>query len=321
METTLLSDETESAWEQISPHLNDALDKLSERDREAVLIRFFQYKSHREVAGALGISEDAAKMRVSRAIEKLRSIFARQGFAVPSVVLLAALTAHSAQAAPAGLNAVVAAAAAKGTAGAVSTLTLANGILKFMAWSKTKTALVAGVALLLAGTTTVVVLQLAKAKPPPNGRVAADRGTPKDSLLAISRAIDMYSSRSRMYQVRRTRSRGRAPPASRSATILLNACRVCPTKSAAWNWPLMGFQPICPASTTKRPEATAPFEYPFGRGQPSGCTTSGPLSRSANVRSTMISAASGSITGSILMSSPSSDTVEACPWMCAVVHQ
>ena len=98
METTLRSDETDSAWEQISPHLNDALCKLSDPDREAVLIRFFQDKSHKEVAVALGISEDAAKMRVSRALEKLRSFFAKQGFAVPSAVLLAALTAHSVQA-------------------------------------------------------------------------------------------------------------------------------------------------------------------------------------------------------------------------------
>ncbi|MBI3869329.1 MAG: sigma-70 family RNA polymerase sigma factor [Verrucomicrobia bacterium] len=198
MATTTRSDETESAWEQISPHLNDALEKLSDRDREAVLIRFFQDKSHREVAGALGVSEDAAKVRVSRAVEKLRMLFAKQGFAVPSAVLLAALTAHSAQAAPAGLNAAVAtAAAAKGTAGAASTLTLAKGILKLMAWSKTKTAIVAGVALLLAGVTTSIVLQqtqsiLPSAKADPVKAVAAlvDRSTPKGSLLAMSQALE-----------------------------------------------------------------------------------------------------------------------------------
>src|SRR5262249_44423596 len=46
METILRPEETESVWEQLAPHLNDALDKLSQRDREAVLIRFFQDKSH-----------------------------------------------------------------------------------------------------------------------------------------------------------------------------------------------------------------------------------------------------------------------------------
>ena len=198
METTLRSDETESAWEQISPHLKDVLDKLSVQERETVRIRFFQDKSHREVASALGVSEDAAKMRVSRAVEKLRLMFARQGFVVPSAILLATLTAHSAQAAPVGLSvAVAASAAAKGTAGAASTLTLAKGILKLMAWSKTITVVITGVVLLLAGVTTTVLFQQTKSNPPSAkagpvkaGAVVVDRSTPKGSLLALSRAID-----------------------------------------------------------------------------------------------------------------------------------
>src|SRR5262245_23055844 len=143
---------TESVWAQMSPHLNEALDKLPAREREALLIRFFEEKSHKEIAGALGISEDAAKMRVSRAIEKLRFVFARQGFLVPSAVLLATLSAHSAQAAPTGLNAAVATmAASKGIPGSNSTLSLTKGILKLMAWSKAKIAITTGVALLFAG--------------------------------------------------------------------------------------------------------------------------------------------------------------------------
>jgi RNA polymerase sigma factor (sigma-70 family) len=129
METILRPDDTASVWEQIVPHLNDALDKLPRKDREAVLVRFFQDKSHRELARTLGVSEDAAKVRVSRALEKLRLIFARQGFAVPSAVLLATISAHGAQAAPAGLTASVASlAVAKGTIGTTSTLTIAKGV-------------------------------------------------------------------------------------------------------------------------------------------------------------------------------------------------
>ena len=159
METILRPDETASVWEQIVPHLNDALDKLPRKDREAVLVRFFQDKSHRELARTLGVSEDAAKVRVSRALEKLRLIFARQGFAVPSAVLLATISAHGAQAAPAGLTTSVASVAvAKGTAGTTSTLTIAKGVLKIMAWTKMKTAIViAAVALAGTGTVTVTV--------------------------------------------------------------------------------------------------------------------------------------------------------------------
>jgi len=192
METTSLSDETESAWEHIAPHLNNALDALPTKDREAVLIRFFEESSHKDVARALGVSEDAAKMRVSRALEKLRLFFGKQGFAVPSAVLLAALSAHSAQAAPPGLGAAVsAAAAAKGTAAAASTLTLAKGILKLMAWSKTKIAIVAGTALILAGATTTIILQQTRSNSPPTkGGRSPDRSTPKGSLLAISQALE-----------------------------------------------------------------------------------------------------------------------------------
>jgi len=164
METILRSDETASVWEQIVPHLNDALDRLPRKDREAVLVRFFQDKSHRELARTLGVSEDAAKVRVSRALEKLRLIFARQGFAVPSAVLLATISAHGAQAAPAGLTASVASmAVAKGTVGTTSTLTIAKGVLKIMAWTKAKTIVVASVAVLFAaGTATVTVKEIQK---------------------------------------------------------------------------------------------------------------------------------------------------------------
>jgi uncharacterized protein (TIGR03435 family) len=159
METILRPDDTASVWEQIVPHLNDALDRLPRKDREAVLVRFFQDKSHRELARTLGVSEDAAKVRVSRALEKLRLIFARQGFAMPSAVLLATISAHGAQAAPAGLTASVASVAvAKGTVGSTSTLTIAKGVLKIMAWTKMKSAIViTAVALAGAGTATVTV--------------------------------------------------------------------------------------------------------------------------------------------------------------------
>jgi uncharacterized protein (TIGR03435 family) len=155
MESPLHLGATESVWAQISPHLNDALAGLPERDREAVLIRFFEDGTHKDVARALGVSEDAAKMRVSRALEKLRLFFAKQGFAMTSTALLAALAAHGAQAAPAGLSASVAASAAgNGTTAAASTFTLAKGILKLMAWTKAKVALAVGLGVLLAGRAT-----------------------------------------------------------------------------------------------------------------------------------------------------------------------
>ena len=161
MEAAPEANDAAGAWDKISPHLDNALNALSKKDRDALLIRFFQNKSHKEVARALGVSEDAAKMRVSRAIEKLRTIFAERGVAAPSLALAAALTTHGPQAAPAGVVSAVAAALSKGKAASSSTLTLTKGILKLMAWTKLKTAAVAAAGILLtAGTATVAIRHL-----------------------------------------------------------------------------------------------------------------------------------------------------------------
>jgi uncharacterized protein (TIGR03435 family) len=105
------------------------------------------------------MSEDAAKKRVIRALEKLRTLLGRRGVALPAAILAATLSVNAVQAAPIGLSATVAAvAAAKGITATTSTLTLAKGILKLMAWTKAKTTIVVGVCVLLAaGTGTLTI--------------------------------------------------------------------------------------------------------------------------------------------------------------------
>src|ERR1035438_5143450 len=87
----------------IAALLDNALATLGTADREAVLIRFFDAKSFAEVAAALGTSEEAAKKRVQRAVEKLRGCFRRQGVAVTALALVAALPPASAAPVPATL--------------------------------------------------------------------------------------------------------------------------------------------------------------------------------------------------------------------------
>jgi RNA polymerase sigma factor (sigma-70 family) len=101
----LLAAEPEAAWERIAPHLDAALGELSEPDRDALMLRYFQGKSAREIAALLGTSDVAAQKRVSRAVERLREIFARQGVTVGASGLVVLLSAHAVQAAPAGLAA------------------------------------------------------------------------------------------------------------------------------------------------------------------------------------------------------------------------
>jgi RNA polymerase sigma factor (sigma-70 family) len=147
------SNESEAAvWTQIAPLLDAALSRLNETDRHAVVLRFFDGKSLREVGAALGTSEDAAKMRVNRSLEKLREFFAKRGVDSTTTLLAGAMSAHAVQAAPAGLaGAVTALAVTKGAAAGGPTLTLMKGALKNMAWTKMKTAVLTGAGLLLAG--------------------------------------------------------------------------------------------------------------------------------------------------------------------------
>jgi uncharacterized protein (TIGR03435 family) len=158
MEPIIQETKLESQWDGMEPILNEALEALPEKDRCAILLRFFEKKALKEVGAAMGLNEAAAKKRVSRAVERLRVSFQKRGIAVPSAVLLTALSAHTLQAAPAGLASTIAAAAIlKGTALSTSTLTIGKGIIKLMALSKFKIA-AAGVALLLVGGTTTYVV-------------------------------------------------------------------------------------------------------------------------------------------------------------------
>jgi RNA polymerase sigma factor (sigma-70 family) len=159
----ILNEPESEAWRQISPLLDDAMGRLGEKDRNAIVLRFFENKNLSEVGLALGASEDAAKMRVDRALEKLRRYFNQHGISSTTAIFAGAISANSVQAAPMALaKSVTAVAVAKGAAASTSTLTLIKGALKIMAWTKMKTAIVSGVVVLLtAGTTTLVVEKIA----------------------------------------------------------------------------------------------------------------------------------------------------------------
>jgi RNA polymerase sigma factor (sigma-70 family) len=151
--------QTDLAWEQLSPLLDEAMAHLREQDRDAIVLRYFQNRSLRDVGAVLGVDEYAAQKRVARALGKLRAFFVKRGLDSTAATIAEAVSAHSVQAAPALLaKSVTAAALAKGAAASTSTLTLIQGALKIMAWTKVKTAVTAGAVLILtAGTATVIV--------------------------------------------------------------------------------------------------------------------------------------------------------------------
>ena len=159
MQSKLQESSANPAWEQLAPLLDEAIGQLGKADRNAVVLRFFQNKSAREIAAALNVHESAAQKRLNRAVEKLRAYFLKRGVAVSADALVGALSINSVHGAPAHLAASVMAVSAKGTAVSSSTLTLIKGALKIMAWTKAKTAIVSGVVVLLAAGTTTVVIQ------------------------------------------------------------------------------------------------------------------------------------------------------------------
>jgi RNA polymerase sigma factor (sigma-70 family) len=148
---------TDEPWPQIAPLLDAAIAGLSEKDRHVIVLRFFDNRSLAEVGRALGANEDAARMRVNRALEKLRKFFTQRGVCSTTAIIAGAISANAVQAAPVALaKSVTAVAVAKGAAASGSTLALIKGALKLMAWAKAKTAL--GISLLLVtGTGTAIV--------------------------------------------------------------------------------------------------------------------------------------------------------------------
>jgi len=95
----------EDFWRQVEPHLNDALAHLGAADREAVLRRFFEGESLAEIGARLGLSENTARMRVARAVEKMRRHLAREGVTLAGVALAALLAERAAPAASASCQA------------------------------------------------------------------------------------------------------------------------------------------------------------------------------------------------------------------------
>lgn len=85
----------EAAWEKMRPVIDDALGELSERDREAVLLRYFSHLSFAAVGAALGLPENTARMRVGRALDKLHGLLTRRGLTSTSAALATVLTSQA----------------------------------------------------------------------------------------------------------------------------------------------------------------------------------------------------------------------------------
>ena len=147
-----ISSENESAdWQQIRPILDEALDRLDKTDRDALLLRFFEQQSLAQIGTTLGGTEDAVRKRISRALEKLRTILQKRGVTTTAAVLSATISANAIQAVPAGLATTL-------TTASLASITTGTTLTLFKIMTATQLKL--GIsALVAAGAATVIVAQ------------------------------------------------------------------------------------------------------------------------------------------------------------------
>jgi RNA polymerase sigma factor (sigma-70 family) len=106
MRETINETGSDGDWEKIRSALDEAMHELKQSDREAILLRYFENRPFAELGAKLDLNENAARMRVERALEKLRGIFARRGI-VTAAALAAVISANAVQLAPPNLAAVL----------------------------------------------------------------------------------------------------------------------------------------------------------------------------------------------------------------------
>jgi RNA polymerase sigma factor (sigma-70 family) len=146
-------------WNEISHLLDEAVAKLKREDRDALAMRFFQGRSIAQVGAAMGISTEAAQKRVTRAVQRLRGIFAARGIVTSDDALASMLGAHLITSAPAALKAAIATKTFS-SAAATSSLATAKGLVAIMAATKTNLVAVGVAAALLLGVTGTIAYQL-----------------------------------------------------------------------------------------------------------------------------------------------------------------
>lgn len=230
MQNVLSKGPSEADWNRLAPVIEEAVDQLGDSDRVAVLLRFVERQTFGEIGSALRLTEDAARKRVDRALEKLRVILGRRGVDSSAAALAAVLTTNAVGSAPAGLVTTVATAAMNGaaTAGGGFTLTL-------ISMTKIQIALLGAV--LLAGGLSLVLQQtagakyhvdLAPARPPHIERTQPSRGEGVSSIEGTRVEADTKpkpltepgtSASARLRPAETWRNHGRATPKDALETV------------------------------------------------------------------------------------------------------
>jgi RNA polymerase sigma factor (sigma-70 family) len=179
-------------WAELAPVLDQALTQLRPKDRDAIVLRFFEDRTFEQLGQALRITQEAARKRVTRALKKLRSLLARRGVSLSAAGLAGILPAHTVQAAPAGLAAVVTAATISGGTVSASLIAcaIAKGAMQIMAWSKAKVAALALLGVTFLGTTVGVVISAIPTTAPVGNPSTAPAANASADLVVLGVTFD-----------------------------------------------------------------------------------------------------------------------------------
>lgn len=153
-EMNALQEHTPSNLAHLAPVLDEAIEQLGAEDRLAIVLRFFEQREFGALGQSLGITDEAARKRVGRALEKLQGLLKRRGVTLSAAALGTALATEAVTAAPAGLALSIA-----GTALASATGGLGTAATLFKVMSITKLQISVIGALVVAGVATPLVLQ------------------------------------------------------------------------------------------------------------------------------------------------------------------
>jgi type II secretion system protein G len=178
-------------WAEIEPLLDSAMDRLPAVDRDAIVLRYFNDRSFADVGSELGVSEDTARRRVSRAIEKLRTIFAKDRVALPAAAISGAIAIHATAATvPPALVTTIISETTVTTLGA----SIAKGAITMMAWTKPKIAasLIAGGLIVAGGGAAIVTIALAQ--PSQNAPTTAPASDDRQTILGTWITISLISN-------------------------------------------------------------------------------------------------------------------------------
>jgi RNA polymerase sigma factor (sigma-70 family) len=179
--------EQDATWDEVLPFLDAAMAALATKDRDAILLRFFQDKSLKDVGLALGVSDDTAQKRIARGLEKLRHFLTRRHVAITTGGLATLLSAHVVEAAPAGSAHAICAIATGSSSLSLSTATIVKGTLNMFTAIQLKSAALVACAIIIVGGAATLVTRGENSAPP-----ASVASTPVQALQTLARAVTSH---------------------------------------------------------------------------------------------------------------------------------